>query len=260
VLIAVGAVAYSFLKPPKEASGPIAAIPVEVEQPASDEPPEPPDTVEPKATVEAVAAAPATATSEPEPVTQAEAKVSGSDADPNPAIFEIVQAESEVRFIIDEVLNGAPKTVVGVTDQVAGEIAIYADDPAKTKIGTILVNARTLVTDNEFRNRAIKNRILYTDDYEFIAFTPTEIVGLPDAATISEGFSFQIVGDLTVRDVTKQVAFDAQVTPVSETQLEGTASTTILYADFDLTIPEARNVASVDDEVILEIEFSAAAK
>jgi polyisoprenoid-binding protein YceI len=106
-----------------------------------------------------------------------------------------------------------------------------------------LVNARTLATDNDFRNRAIKSRILSTDDYEFVTFTPTEVVGLPDSVSIGEAFAFQIVGDMIVRDVTNQVTFDATVTPISETQLEGGASVTILCADFGLTIPGALAVA-----------------
>jgi polyisoprenoid-binding protein YceI len=178
----------------------------------------------------------------------------------NPVIFEIVQSNSVARFIINEVLNGAPKTVVGATDQVAGEIAIDLDDPPRSQVGTIAVNARTLTTDNDFRNRAIKNRILSTDNYEFVTFTPTEIVGLPSVTTIGESFAFQMVGDLTVRDVTNQVTFEVTVTPISETQLEGLALTTILYGDFGLTIPEVPSVAGVDDEVRLEIEFAAAAK
>lgn len=267
VLLGTGVVAYAFFRPTKEASGPIEAPPVLVEQetpptqtpeskPANEA--EPMDVVKPAETNEPGAAMETEAT-EP-PAAEAADSDSGSGANADPVIFEIVQAESEARFIIDEVLNGAPKTVVGVTDQVAGEIAIYLDDPAQTKIGTILVNARTLSTDNEFRNRAIKNQILRTNDYEFITFTPTEIVGLPESAAVGESFSFQIIGELTVRDVTNPVTFDATVTPASETQLAGSASATILYADFGLTIPEARSVASVGDEVILEIDFVAVVK
>jgi polyisoprenoid-binding protein YceI len=221
--IAIGAVAYSFLKTPEEASGPIEAVPVVVEQP------------------------------------EAETETAlGASADS--VIFEIVQAESEARFLIDEVLNGAPNTVVGVTDQVAGEIAIYPDDPTRSGIGTIRVNARALATDNDFRNRAIKNRILNTDAYEFVTFTPTELVGLPASAAIGESYAFQVVGDLTVRDVTRPATFDATITPTSETRLEGSATTTILYPDFGLAIPQVPSVASVEDEVILEIEFVAVAK
>lgn len=156
--------------------------------------------------------------------------------------------------------KGSPKTVIGVTDQVAGQIAVDAGDPPSAQIGTILVNARTLVTDNEFRNRAIKNRILQTDTYEFVTFTPTEIQGLPDGATVGQGLTFQIVGDLAVRDVTREVVFEATVTPISQTRLEGSATTTIFYADFDLFIPDSPSVDTVEDEVILELDFVAVAR
>jgi len=171
-----------------------------------------------------------------------------------------VPNESEARFIIDEVLNNAPKTVIGTTNQVAGEIAVDPQDPTKTRVGTIQINARTLVTDSEFRDRAIKNRILNTDQYEFVTFTPTQINGLPESGSVGQSYTFQIVGDLTVRDVTRQVTFDVTATPVSETRLEGTANTTIRYADWNITIPQVRQVASVSDEVRLEIDFVAVPK
>jgi polyisoprenoid-binding protein YceI len=168
--------------------------------------------------------------------------------------------------VIDEVLNNAPKTVVGMTktvvgmtDQVAGEIAIDPQHPANTQVGIIQVNARTLTTDSNFRNRAIKNEILETDQYEFVTFKPTEIRGLPENGTVGQTYTLQMVGDLTIRDITKPVTFDVTVTPTSQTRVEGTASTTIRYADYNITIPQVRQVASVDENVRLEIDFVAAA-
>ncbi|MCB0210688.1 MAG: YceI family protein [Anaerolineae bacterium] len=172
-------------------------------------------------------------------------------------IYEIVPAESEARFLIDEVLRGDPITVVGTTDQVAGQIAVDFSDPQASQVGTIQINARTLATDNDFRNRAIKNAILLTDNYEFVTFTPTEITGLPENATVGESYNFQIVGDLTVTDTTQQVTFDVTATATSETQLQGTASTSVLYTDFGLFIPDAPAVDTVDDAVRLEIDFVA---
>jgi len=58
--------------------------------------------------------------------------------------------------------------------------------------------------------------------------------------------------------VTREVTFDVTLTPVSETRLEGTATSTIRYADFGLSIPRVPSVASVADEVRLEIDFVAA--
>ena len=130
-------------------------------------------------------------------------------------------------------LRGSPVTVVGVTDQVAGQIAIDPANPAATQLGEIRVNARTLATDNDFRNRAIKNQILDTNTYEFVTFQPTELVGLPETVTVGQPFSFQVVGDLTIRDVTQPVTFDVTVTPVSETAYRGSG-------DDHLPVPRLR--------------------
>lgn len=154
-------------------------------------------------------------------------------------------------------MNNAPKTVIGTTDQVAGQIAVDPSEPSNTQVGVIQVNARTLTTDSDFRNRAIKNAILETDTYEFITFTPTQIVGLPQSGMVGQSYTFQIVGDLTIKDVTRQVTFDVTANPVSETRLEGTASTTIAYADYGITIPSVPAVASVEDSVRLELDFVA---
>lgn len=238
LIVIFGSLAYSTFRAPEQASAPIAAIPVTsaTTQPTT-----------------AATAAPTTAAND-----TAAAGTSDSTAATGSAIVaQIVQSESEARFVIDEVLNNAPFTVVGTTDQVAGEIVVDPSDPSKTQIGTIQVNARTLATDSQFRDRAIKNQILSTDQYEMITFTPTEILGLPENGTIGQSYSFQIVGDLTIRDVTRQVTFEVTATPVSETRLEGTAQTTIAYADWGISIPQVRQVASVSDEVRLEIDFVA---
>jgi polyisoprenoid-binding protein YceI len=142
---------------------------------------------------------------------------------------------------------------------VAGEIAIDVENPADSQVGTILVNARTLVTDNDFRNRAINNQILDTGEYEFITFSPTGISGFPENPKIGEELNFQITGDLTIRDVTLEITFEASVTVNSETQLTGYASTMVVIKDFGLNIPEVPMVADVDEDVLLEIEFVAEA-
>ncbi len=176
-------------------------------------------------------------------------------------LYRITPDESEVRFIIHEELLNTPATVVGRTDQVTGDIIADYSHPANSQVGTIRINARTLLTDNEFRNRALRNQILQSaqDAYEFITFTPTTLEGLPESVTPGEPFSFQITGDLTVRDVTRPVTFTATVTPVSEGRLEGTASAQVLRSDFGLTIPSVPGVANVTNDVTLEIDFVALA-
>ena len=178
--------------------------------------------------------------------------------EPVATTYQLSQEGTQARFLIDEVLRGSDFTVVGVTDQVAGELAFDLNNPGGAEVGPITVNARTLATDSSFRDRALKNRILLTDDYEFVTFTPTELTGLPETVALGEAFSFQMTGDLTITDVTKPVTFDVTVTPVSETALEGLASVTLNYADFGIAIPAAQAVQAVADTVKLELTFTAA--
>jgi hypothetical protein len=95
--------------------------------------------------------------------------------------------------------------------------------------------------------------------FEFINFAPTAVDGLPDSVTLGEAFSFQITGNLTIRDITNQVTFEATVTPVSETRLEGAATATIQRGDYNLAIPNVPNVADVSEDVQLEVDFVATA-
>lgn len=168
---------------------------------------------------------------------------------------------SEVRFNIDEVLLGNPKTVIGTTDQVAGDLLVDFDDPANTELGTIRINVRTLKTDNEIRTRALRGQILQAElpQYEFAQFVPTALVNLPDSVTLGQPFEFEIRGDLTVHGVTRETTFNATLTPLDAERLKGVASATVNYGDFGMSIPEAPGVANVSDDVLLEIDFTALA-
>jgi polyisoprenoid-binding protein YceI len=254
IALILGVAAYTIFKTPAEASGPLQAIPLAqsaTESSTSALPTESP--------ASATAIADATITSAPAADSQNTAATTATGSSASSVTLQLDQSQSEAHFIIDEVLNNAPKTVIGSTDQVAGEIAIDPQDPTKTRVGTIQVDARTLTTDNDFRNRAIKNQILETDQYEYITFKPTEIVGLPQTGAVGQSYMFQIAGDLTIRNVTKQATFDVTVTAPSETRVEGTATTTIAYADYGITIPQVRQVASVSGQVKLELGFVAVA-
>jgi polyisoprenoid-binding protein YceI len=247
--------AYAFFREPEAASGQLEAIPIaaEGEQPIPDNTATPAVAAGEAPTAEIPTSQGAAANEE-----TANEGVPSSEEPPGGAIlFEIVAAESEARFLIDEVLRGQPTTVVGSTDQVAGQISVDPGALSTAQVGTIRVNARTLTTDNEFRNRAIKNRILRTDDHEFVTFVPQEIVGLPEQGRAGERYTFQIVGDLTITGITRQVTFDMVVTPISETRIEGSASTAFDYADFELAIPDAQAVDTVEDVVRLEFDFVA---
>jgi polyisoprenoid-binding protein YceI len=174
-------------------------------------------------------------------------------------LFRIVPEESEVRFKIDEDLRGRRVTVVGATNQVAGDILIDRVNPPNSQIGTIRINVRTLQTDSGNRDRAIRSFILESarDEYEFSDFVPTAIENMPTSVEVGTPFEFLVIGDLTLRGQTRQVTFNVTVTPISEERIEGQARAQVLYKDFGLSIPEVPGVANISDEVKLEIDFVA---
>jgi polyisoprenoid-binding protein YceI len=175
-------------------------------------------------------------------------------------LFRIVSEESEVTFTLTEDLRGVFTTVVGVTNQVAGDILVDVSQPAGSRMGELRINARTLTTDNEFRNRAMRSEILESSrpEYEFISFTPTALDGLPASVTVGEAITFTVTGDLTIRTITQSVTFEVTATLVSDDRLEGSATTTVTRTQYDLQIPSVPGVTNVSDEVELAIQFVAA--
>lgn len=174
-------------------------------------------------------------------------------------VYRISQEGSQVEFNINEVLGGRDNTVVGISNEVAGDILVDMADPAASEVGQIRINARTFATDSGRRDSSIGRFILQSenDEFEFIEFQPTELMGLPENVVVGDTVEFQITGDLTIKGTTNAVTFDATVSLVSEDQITGHAETTVLYPDFGLSIPSVPSVSSVEDEVILKIDFVA---
>ncbi|MCB8980062.1 MAG: YceI family protein [Ardenticatenaceae bacterium] len=232
--------ACGLLEEPAAPSATLEAVPLEIDQ-----------------AEEAATAVPATEVAEEMEETAVPETETSETASGGLVVYEISSGSSEVRFELDEDLRGVRTTVVGTTDQVAGQIALDLSDLSTAQVGEIQINARTLATDNNFRNRAIQNEILDTGEFELISFVPTAINGLPASATVGQFIEFTIEGELTIRDVTETVTFDVTATAVTETAIQGTATATVLRDTYGLNIPEVPNVANVENEVDLIINFVA---
>ena len=191
-----------------------------------------------------------------EPTADSAASAAGSDTR---LLFRIVPDESEVSFSLGEDLFGQFNEVIGRTNEVAGDLIVDMTSPAASELGTIRINVRTLQTDNEFRNRAIRSQILQSaqDQFEFAEFRPATLSGLPDSVAVGDTLSFQVEGELQVRDISQPTTWDAQATLVSEDRIEGTATTTVTRTEYNLEIPNVPSVANVTDEVTLTITFVA---
>jgi len=182
-----------------------------------------------------------------------------SEADSSQTLYRISQDDSQVTYTIQEVLNGADKTVVGGTSQVAGDILVDMSNPSKSELGEIRVNARTFATDDSRRDNSVARFVLQSesDANQYIVFQPTTISALPDSVKIGDAVTLKVTGNLTIAGVTKEVTFDVTTTIKSAEQITGTAQLIVQRADFNLTIPNVPFVANVGNSVTLNLNFVA---
>lgn len=174
-------------------------------------------------------------------------------------VYRIAPAESQASYSLAEVLNGVDTTVVGSTDQVAGDILIDLSDPGQSALSEIAVNARTFATDDERRDNSVARFVLRSeaDGNEYVTFQTTSISGLPASISLGDTVTFQVTGDLSIAGTTREVTFDLTATLVSADDLVGHAGAVIQRSAFNLSIPSVAFVADVGDDVTLQLDFVA---
>jgi polyisoprenoid-binding protein YceI len=173
--------------------------------------------------------------------------------------YQIIPSESEVRFIIDEVLMGQDNTVIGTTHQVAGGFNASMAAPESATFEPIVVDATSFATDENRRDQAIQRFILETATpaNATVTFTPTSVEGLPSMVEVGQEYSVSIAGQLEIHSLSQPVKFDGTINVVGPARIVGSFSTIISRTDFGLNIPSVRLVASVEELLRLEFDFAA---
>ena len=169
------------------------------------------------------------------------------------SVYKISQEKSLVTFEMNELLNNKPKLVVGTTTEIGGEVALK---DGKITFGDLAINAKTFVTDNENRNRAIVNLILKSNkvENEFITFEPS--MSTSTVIELGKKAVFDISGNLTISGVTKTAVFNVELV-ATEDSVSGKATTRIKRSDFGLVIPNLSFIANVDDEFPITVDVVA---
>ena len=162
------------------------------------------------------------------------------------------------RYKVEEVLaNTGFKIATGETTDVAGSIAFDADGNVVADGSRIAVQAATLRTDSNRRDGYVRDRTLFTDTYPEVVFQPTSVDGLPASIADASGpVEFTITGNLTVRDQTREVTWDAMAEFPGDGTATGLASVMFTFEDFGMDKPRVAIVVSVEDEILLELDFA----
>ena len=178
-------------------------------------------------------------------------------ASPSGAVTFTLGEGTIARYKVEEVLARTGSwTATGETAEVAGQLAFDADGALIPAESRVIVQAATLATDSDRRDRYVRERTLSASQYPEIVFSPTATDGLPAPLTAAQGnINFTITGDLTIRDQTRPVTWSATADFAAAT-ISGAASVEFTFADFAMDKPSVPIVLSVEDTIRLEIDFT----
>ena len=151
-----------------------------------------------------------------------------------------------------------------VVSKVRGRFADFAGtinigDSPENSTAEVTVQAASLTTDNEMRDNHIKsNDFLGLESHPTLNFKSTSL-------SHKSGNEYSLVGDLTIRDVTKSVTFDVEFTgeggsfQPGQTVIGFEAKTEIDRRDFNVNFEGnlENGAAVVSHRIVIELDIEA---
>lgn len=201
----------------------------------------------------------------PPPLAAGESVVLGSGPDESHT-FVVVTAESEARYIVNEEffadalskygIEPGRVVVEGVTPGVSGELRLNFGRPDLLEAAQFTVDMSGLRTTRSQRDEWLEDNAIETSRFPQAHFTVTSVTGLPDSYTEGEEISFQLHGDLTIRDTTNPVTFEVTAV-LSGNTIQGVASRQMQMTDFGIDPPHFANTLTVANDFRIEIDLVA---
>jgi polyisoprenoid-binding protein YceI len=226
------------------------------EEPAQSTPA--PATEEPTVLAPAATEPPAEPTEEAAAPATTEAEV----AEPSAQVrtFQVVSEQSEAMYQVQEEFFNRPVSIVnpiGRTNAIEGQFQLtISGSQVQLADNQFTVDLRTLTSDEARRDERIRNEWLESNTYPNAVFKATSIENFPADAAEGQDVSFQLTGDMTVRDITKPQTFDITARLDGNT-FTGTATSYVLMRDYGFEPPSILGILEVTDGVTVTVNFVA---
>jgi polyisoprenoid-binding protein YceI len=172
--------------------------------------------------------------------------------------YVVAATGNEARYRVQEKIVGVDipnYEAIGKTDGVTGAIVFDRAGrlvPAQSKI---TIDVTKLKSDQERRDGYVQRRLLETAAHPAVVLVPTEIRGLTGPLPTTGSKTFQLIGNLTVRGVTKPTTW--QVTAQFQGgRVVGNAVTEFTFSEFEMQKPSVPVVLSLADQFKLEYSFN----
>ena len=177
----------------------------------------------------------------------------GTDA---ATVYAIVPEESTARYRVQEELAQIGENeAVGETQAIIGQFG-FGEDGMPLPCSRFDVDLRTLQSDQAKRDNYLYRNTLEAEKYPLATFVLRAVEGMDAPLQEGQETTLRLIGDLTLRDETKLVAWEAKVSLVDEA-LTGTAATMFEMSDFGIEAPSVPVVLSLDETIRLEVDLTA---
>ena len=154
-------------------------------------------------------------------------------------------------FRVKEELTGIGEAeAVGRTPDVAGTIIFEGTTLSDS---TIEVDLTGIVTNESRRDKRVQSS-LDTGTFPIATFELTEPIDLGGVPAEGEPVLVTAVGEMTIHGITNPLEIPLEAQLVDDL-IVVVGSTEIVFADYDVTVPSARVVLSVEDRGTLEIQL-----
>lgn len=189
-----------------------------------------------------------------------------SEAAAGSRTFQVVTEESDASYSVEEEFFGGAVTrlgkelgffgPVGVTQEVSGQLTLNLDGSPTLESGEITVDISQLTSDDNRRDGRIRDRHLESAKYPLATFVATGIEGAPESYADGQEATFMLLGDITIREITKPMTFDVTASLNGDT-ITGVATTELLMTDFGFDPPNVSDMFIVQNEVFVTVNLTA---
>jgi polyisoprenoid-binding protein YceI len=181
--------------------------------------------------------------------------------------YVIVPEQSSASYGVNEEFFGLamPKygvaaghsDTVGKTSNIEGQFELNWDDlSAPLGNNTFTVDLTTLKSNQNLRDNWIRENGPTFNQHPTATFVADTLTDAPTTYTPGEEVNFKMVGQLTIREITKPATFDVTAKLENGT-ITGTATTALKMTDFGITPPDFANTLTVQDDFVVNVEFTA---
>jgi len=157
----------------------------------------------------------------------------------------------------------------GRFQDIDGTLQFDASAPTASSVN-VIIQATSINTENDRRDGDLRSANFFeVDKYPTLTFKSTKVELAPGKTTLAPGDKFKVLGDLTIKDVTKPVTLDATFNGSGQVGIGGMkmgtvagfeATTTIDRKDFHIlwnrTLDQGGTLLGDDVTINLQVEAS----